>query len=48
VVYVALQVLLCHGFVEPEAYFYDSFKAEYLVLIESIKSKAFNLAQEKW
>ncbi|MGO1064065.1 AAA family ATPase [Acinetobacter lwoffii] len=34
------------GFVEPEAYFYDSFKVEYLVLIESIKSKAFNLSED--
>lgn len=37
---------LIDGFVEPDAYFYDSFKNEYLVLLESIKSKAFDFLEQ--
>lgn len=40
----ALSILI-DGFVEPGAYFYDSFKNEYLVLLESIKSKAFDFSE---
>lgn len=40
----ALSVLI-EGFVEPDAYFYDSFKSEYLVLLENIKSKAFDFSE---
>lgn len=40
----ALSVLI-ESFVEPDAYFYDSFKSEYLVLLENIKSKAFDFSE---
>ncbi|AZC00603.1 hypothetical protein DKE52_010395 [Acinetobacter pittii] len=40
----ALSVLI-EGFAEPDAYFYDSFKSEYLVLLENIKSKAFDFSE---
>ncbi|MFA2900884.1 AAA family ATPase [Acinetobacter pittii] len=36
---------LIDGFVEPDAYFYDSFKSEYLLLLENIKSKAFDFSK---
>ncbi|HHP6489076.1 TPA: AAA family ATPase [Acinetobacter baumannii] len=36
---------LIEGFVEPDAYFYDSFKSEYLRLLENIKSKAFDFSE---
>lgn len=36
---------LIDGFVEPDVYFYDSFKNEYTVLLEKIKSKAFDFSE---
>lgn len=40
----ALSVLI-EGFVEPDAYFYDSFKSKYILLLENIKSKAFDFSE---
>lgn len=38
--------ILVNGFVEPDAYFYDSFKNKYIDLLDLFKSKVFDFSQK--